>query len=72
MWDKQLLIYGTAEMTSSQPVSSKAKINNKINLVHTSPPVYTPMYFVISHVVFFCFMSSLLCVHAATYYSPYA
>ena len=33
---------------------------------HTWPPVFTPLYFDISHVIFVCFMSSLLCVHAVT------
>ena len=42
-----------------------AKRNNKIILVDTWSPVYTPLY-CISHVVFICFMSSLICAHAAT------
>ena len=41
-------------------VLDKAKLNNKINLVHTWPPAYTPLFFDISHVVFFGFMLSLL------------
>ena len=47
--------------------SSKAKLNNKIILVDTWSwsPVYTPLY-CISHVVFICFMSSLIFEHAAT------
>jgi hypothetical protein len=32
-------------------VFSNAKLNNKLNLVHTWPPVYPPLYFDISHVV---------------------
>ena len=46
-------------------LSSKAKLNNKIILVDTLSPVYIQVY-CISHVVFICFMSSLICVHAAT------
>ena len=46
-------------------VSSKAKLNNKIILVDTWSPVYAPLY-CISHVVFICFMSSLIFEHAAT------
>ena len=48
-------------------VLSKAKLNNKIILVDT---VYTQLYFDISHIVFICFMSSVICVHAATDSSP--
>jgi hypothetical protein len=46
-------------------LSSKAKLNNKIILVDTLSPVYIQVY-CISHVVFICFMSSLICAHAAT------
>ena len=45
---------------------AKAKLNNIINLVHTWPPVYTPLNLDIRHVVFVCFMLSLFCAHAAT------
>ena len=60
-------------------VLSKAKLNNKINLVYTWPHVYTPLFFHIGHVVFVSFMLSLLalfhlcfCVHATTDFSPCA
>jgi hypothetical protein len=43
-----------------------------MNLVHTWPPVYTDLFFVIGHVVFVGFLSSLVCVHAPTYSSPCA
>ena len=33
-------------------VSAKAKLNKTINLVLTWPPVYTPMIYDISHVIF--------------------
>ena len=40
--------------------------------MHTWPPVYTDLFFDIGHVVFVGFLSSLVCVHAATYSSPCA
>ena len=43
-----------------------AKLNNKINLVHTWPPVYNPLLFDKGHVAFVSFMSFLLCAYAAT------
>ena len=46
-------------------VSAKAKLNKTINFVLTWPPVYTPLHFDISHVVFVCSMSYLFCAHAA-------
>ena len=36
------------------------------------PPFYTPLYVDISHVIFICFMLSVICVHAATDSSPCA
>jgi hypothetical protein len=53
------------DILKTAEVSFKANMNNKIILVGTWSPVYTPLY-CISHDVFICFMSSLICVHAAT------
>ena len=39
---------------------------------HMRPPVYNPMFFDISNVVFVCIKSSLLCAHAATDSCPRA
>ena len=50
----------------------RAKLSSTVNIVHTCPPVYTLLCFVISHVVFVCFMLSLFCEHASTDSSPCA
>ena len=60
------------DILRSAQVLSMAKLNNKINLLHTWPPVYTHLYFDKCHVIFVGFMFSLLCAHAATDSSPFA
>ena len=46
-------------------VSSKAMMDNKLNLMHAWRPLYTPVYFDLNPVVFVCCMLSLRCAHAA-------
>ena len=53
-------------------VLAEAKLNKTVNLMYTWPDAYTLPFIDLTHVVSVCFISSLLCAHAATDSSPRA
>ena len=65
-----LHMYDPESTKAKVNITGKVKLKNKINLMHshTWPPVYTPLFFDISHVVIVFFLLSFLFVNMATYF----